>query len=38
MSTHTDEKRYLSDLTIALRLRKLSGVPEVVKQVEAIGS
>lgn len=36
MSTHTDEKRYLSDLTIALRLRKISGVRigEIIAEIE----
>lgn len=36
MSTHTDEKRYLSDLTIALRLRKISGarIGDILAEVE----
>ena len=37
MSTHTDEKRYLTDLAYALRLRKISGVRigEILAEVEA---
>ncbi len=36
MSTRTDEKRYLTDLTTALRLRNISGVRigEIVAEVE----
>ena len=37
MNTHTDEKRYLSELTAALRLRHISGVRigEILAEVEA---
>ena len=37
MSTHTDEKRYLTDLAYALRLRSISGVRigEILAEVEA---
>ena len=37
MNTHTDEKRYLTDLAYALRLRKISGVRigEILAEVEA---
>jgi len=36
MNTHTAEKRYLSELTTALRLRKISGarIGEIVAEVE----
>ena len=37
MSTHTDEKRYLTDLAYALRLRNISGlrIGEILAEVEA---
>jgi len=36
MNTHTADKRYLSDLTTALRLRKISGarIGEIIAEVE----
>lgn len=36
MSTHTDEKRYLSDLTVALRLRNISGarIGDILAEIE----
>lgn len=36
MSTHTDDKRYLSDLTVALRLRRIPGVRigEIIAEIE----